>query len=90
MAYTRREFYTKNKDIQRYIDRLMFNKVTEIPPKIAQEISRNKTIRNIRELDRKNPYILIGADQRYRISIIKIRDPMKITKKGDKYLFSFE
>lgn len=88
MSYIRREFYTKDKEIQKYLDRLITKSVVAIPPKIAQDIGRHKTIRNIRELDRKNPYILIGADQKYHISIVKIRDPVKITKKGDRYIFS--
>jgi hypothetical protein len=89
MAYPRREFYTKDKEIQKYIDRLMVKSVVEMPPKMAQDIGRNKTIRNIRDMDRKNPYILIGADQKYHISIMKMREPLKITKIGDKYVFSF-
>jgi hypothetical protein len=39
-------------------------------------------------MDRINPYILIGADQKYHVSIIKIREPVRIVKKGDRYVFS--
>jgi hypothetical protein len=88
MAYTRREYYTKDKEIQKYIDRLMVKSVVEMPPRIAMDIGRNKTIRTIRDMDRKNPYILIGADQKYHISIMKTREPLKIVKIGDKYIFS--
>ena len=88
MSFIRREFYTKDKEIQQYLDRLMNHGVTETPPKIAQTISRNNTIRKIRDIDRKNPLILIGADQKYHVSIIRIRQPVKITKKGDRYYFS--
>jgi hypothetical protein len=70
------------------MDRLMNKQVVELPPKIAQDISRHKTIRGIRDLDRINPYILIGEDRKYRTSIMKIREPVKIIKKGDKYIFS--
>jgi len=87
MAYTRREFYTKDVEIQKYIDRLMVKSVVVLPPRVAMDIGRNKTIRNIRDLDRQNPYILIGADQKYHISIMKTREPLKIVKKGDKYVF---
>ena len=88
MGFIRREFYTKDKELQRYMDRLMNKQVVELPPKIAQDISRHKTIRGIRDLDRTNPYILIGEDRKYRTSIMKIREPVKIIKKGDKYIFS--
>lgn len=88
MAYTRREFYTKDVEIQKYIDRLMVKSVVAMPPRVAMDIGRNKTIRSIRDLDRSNPYILIGADQKYHISIMKTREPLKIVKVGDKYIFS--
>jgi hypothetical protein len=88
MSFVRREIYTKDKEIQRYLDKLIKDSVVETPPKIAQEISRNNTIRKIRDLDRINPYILIGADQKYHVSIIKIREPVSIVKKGDRYIFS--
>lgn len=88
MAYIRREFYTTNKDIQRYFDTLMKDLVVELPPRLAMDIGRHKTIRKIRELDRRHPYIIIGHDRRCNISMIKIRAPVKIDKKGDKYIFS--
>ena len=88
MTYYRKEFYTKNTEIQKYIDSLMKNRFVEMPPSIAQELGRHKTIRNIRDMDRKNPYILIGADQKYHVSIMRIRDPVKIIKIGEKYVFS--
>lgn len=88
MSYQRRELYTKDKELQRYIDRLMMDSYVDIPPRFAQDFGRNKTIRKIRELDRKNPYILIGHDRKYNISMMKIRKPLKIVKVGDKYLFS--
>lgn len=89
MAYTRREFYTKDKEIQKYIDRLMVKSVVAMPPKMAQDLGRNKTIQTIRDMDRRNPYILICRDQKYHISVMKTREPLKIVKVGDKYVFSF-
>lgn len=88
MAYIKREFYTKDLEIQKYVDSLMKNRFVSLPPKRAQDIGRNKTIRNIRNIDRKNPYILIGLDREHKKSIITIRDPVKIVKVGDKYVFS--
>lgn len=66
----------------------MAKSVVELPPRIAMDIGRNKTIRRIRDLDRTNPYILIANDRKYGISMIKVREPMKIIKKGDRYVFS--
>ena len=88
MSYSR-EFYTKDKDIQKIIDRLMVNNTVVTTPRMAQDIGRNKTIRYIREIDRQNPLILIGADQKFHKSIISIRDPIKIKKNGHRYFFSF-
>jgi len=90
MSYIRREIFTKDKEIQKYLDRLMAKGYVELPPKIAQDLGRSKTIRGIRELDRKDPYILIGSDQKYHISIMKLRLPARIVRKGDRYIFSLE
>ena len=87
MAYIRREFYTKDKEMQRYLDSLMTELSVTLPPRLAQDIGRHKTIQNIRNLDRNNPFILICRDQKYHKSVIKIRDPLKIKKNGDKYIF---
>ena len=88
MTYYRREFYTKDLEIQRYIDSLMKHRYVELPSRAALDIGRNKTIRNIRKMNNENPYILIGSDQKYHKSIMRIREPVKITKIGDKYFFS--
>lgn len=87
MSFIRREFYTKDKEIQRYMDKLMDKSIVDLPPRLAMDIGRNKTIRSIRELDRENPLILIGLDRRCNISMIKLREPLKIRKVGDKYIF---
>jgi len=88
MSFIKREFYSKDKDIQRYFDILMIKSIVSLPPRIAMDVGRNKTIKHIRELDRNNPLILIGHDRKYNISMIKIREPLRIIKKGDKYVFS--
>lgn len=87
MSFIRREFYTKDKDIQRYFDILMVKSVVDLPPRAAMDIGRNKTIRNIRELDRSNPLILIGHDRKADVSMIKLNGNIKIRKVGDRYIF---
>ena len=88
MSFIRREIFTKDKEIQRYLDTLIKDSVVEVPPKISFEISRYKTIQKIRNIDRKNPHILIGRDEKANMSIIKIRKPLIIKKYGDnKYYF---
>jgi hypothetical protein len=88
MSFVRREIYTKDKEIQRYLDKLIKDSVVETPPRIAMDIGRNKTIRRIRDLDHQNPLIIIANDRKYGISLIKIRKPVTIIKNGDKYVFS--
>jgi hypothetical protein len=88
MAYTRRELYTTNKETQLYLDRLMKDLVVELPPRLAMDIGRHKTIQNIRNLDRKNPYILIGRDDKYHVSIIKLRATVRVKREGNRYIFS--
>lgn len=87
MSFIRREIYTKDKEIQKYLDRLMTNLSVEVPPSISFEISRYKTIQKLRRMDRNNPPILIGRDERANTSIIMIRKPLTIKKDGDKYYF---
>ena len=82
-------FYTRNKDLQRYIDCLMKDYYVEMPPRYAQELSRHKTIRAIRNMDYRNPSLIIANDTKLQRSIIKIKKPLKIIKNGDKYVFSF-
>jgi len=81
--------YIKDKNLQRYFDRLMYENFTSMPPNIAKMMGRNPTIKRIRNLDKTNPYILIGYDDKYRVSMLRMRKPLKITKNGDKYVFSF-
>ena len=83
------EFYTRNKDLQRYIDCLMKDYYVEMPPRYAQELSRHKTIRYIRSMDYRNPSLIIANDTKLRRSIIKIKKPLIIKKDGNKYFFSF-
>lgn len=87
MSYIRREIFTKDKELQKYLDRLMTHLSVEVPPCISFELSRHKTIQKLRGLDRNNPPILIGRDERAKTSIIMIRKPLTIKKEGDKYYF---
>jgi len=89
MSFNSREFYTRNKDLQRYIDCLMKDYYVEMPPRYAQELSRHKTIRYIRSMDYKNPSLIIANDTKLHRSIIKIKKPLVIKKNGNKYSFSF-
>jgi len=89
MSYIRREFYTNNKELQNCFDKLMKDMIVTMPPLMAQELSRHKTIQNIRNLDRKNPYILICRDQKYHISVVKIRPPLHISRRENKFIFDF-
>jgi hypothetical protein len=88
MSYKRGEFYTKDKDLQRYLDRLSVNRIVTLPPRVAMDIGRTKAIRWIRDVDKKDPLIIIGHDRKLDVSLIKIREPVKIVKKGNKYVFS--
>lgn len=81
MSLSGYEFYTKDPYLQKIMDRLVKDFYAEVPPRVAKEISRHKVIRN----NRSN--IRIAEDTRARISIIRIKEPLKITKIGDKYFF---
>jgi hypothetical protein len=81
MSLKPKMFYTKDIDIQRIMDTLMKNRVTELSPKLAQDIGRNKTTREYRD------FMIIAGDQAYHKSVIMIKEPMKIKKVGDRYEF---
>jgi hypothetical protein len=87
MSFVRREIYTKDKEIQRYLDKLITDLSVEVPPHISFELSRYKTIQKLRNIDRKNPPILIGRDDRASMSIIMIRKPLTLKKDGNRYYF---
>jgi len=87
MSYIRREIFTKDKEIQKYLDRLMAKGYVELPPTMSFEISRFKTIQKLRNINRKDPPILIAKDERAKTSIIKTRYTLTIKKIGDKYYF---
>ena len=87
MSFIRREIFTKDKEIQKYLDKLLIEPAIEVPPNISFELSRYKTIQKLRNIDRQNPHILIGRDEKANLSIIKIRKPLTIKKIGDKYYF---
>ena len=88
MPFVRREIFTKDVELQRILDDLMKYRVVVVPPLKAQELSRHKTIIKIRELDRENPHVWIGADQKFHRSIVNIDARVKIVKVGDRYVFS--
>ena len=90
MSFIRREIYTKDKELQRYLDTLISKSVVSLPPRFAMDIGRNKTVRRIREIDQKDPYIIIANDRKYGISMVKIRDPVRLIKQGNRYIFSLE
>jgi len=85
MSLSGHEFYTKNKDLQRYIDILTKDFYVELPTNLAQEFSRHKIVQKARELDR----ITIAEDHRYKRSSIKVKDNLCIKKDGNKYFFEF-
>lgn len=87
MSFIRRELFTKDKEIQRYLDTLVSENVVVVPTNISFELSRYKTIQKIRDIDRKNPPLLIGRDDKANMSIIRIKKPLTIKKIGDKYYF---
>ena len=88
MPFIHREIYTKNKEFQRYLDDLVKHSIVEMPPRMAQDFGRLKTIRNIRSLHREEPLIIIGLDRKLNKSIIRVNQQVKIHKEGDKYVFS--
>lgn len=75
--------YTKDKELQRILDNLSKNSHAEMKTSTARGLGHNKTIKKFRN------NIRIAEDQKYRISIITIKEPLKIRKDGDKYFFHF-
>ena len=86
MSY-RRELFIKDPRLQRYFDELMLKKVVEMPTKISHEVSRYKTIQRLRDIDRKDPILLISRDDKTHISIMKMRRTLTLKKDGNKYYF---
>jgi len=81
MTLSGRELYTKDKELQRYLDSIIKQGFAEIPPAIAKELGSQRIIRDNRE------NIRIAEDQKFRVSIIAIKSPLKIRKDGDRYFF---
>lgn len=81
MSLSGREIYTKNKDLQRLLDQLAKDFYGETQPRIAKEFGRCRIVRD----NRKN--IRIAEDQKFRVSMVKLKDPLRIKKVGDKYFF---
>ena len=88
MPYTQNYFYTKDKQMQKYLDDLMKDMKVRVPTRVSQDLGRTKAVRSIREMNRKDPFILMAEDTKCRISIIELRAPLKIKKDGNKYIFS--
>lgn len=88
MAFVRREIYTKNTDLQRYLDHLVNHSFVAVPPSMALEIGRMKSVRDIRNRNANDPLILIGHDRKANVSMIQLCEPVKIKKIGDRYVFS--
>lgn len=86
MTYIRRELRTNDKEMQRYLDQLMKNLVVELPPRLAMDLGRHKTIRNIRNINRSDPAIIIGLDRRVGKSIVMLKKPI-LSKNGNRYIF---
>lgn len=87
MSLSGYEFYTKNKDMQRYLDILSKEKYVELPAKFAQEFGRNRAVRRYREKNMSKPYVVIAKDKTFNQSIIKIKEPLTIKKLGNRYKF---
>ena len=85
MSLNGREFYTRNKDLQRYIDILTKEYYVEVPTRYAQEFSRNRAVQRYRDLSSR--YITIAEDHKFKRSAIKIHKPLSIRKEGNKYIF---
>ena len=82
MSLSGREIYTKNKELQRLLDQLAKDFYGETHPETAKEFGRYRIVRD----NRKN--IMIGEDQKQRISMVKIKLPLRIKKIDDtKYFF---
>ena len=66
------------------MDRLSKDFYVEIKPNIATRLGNEKIFQENRE------HIRIAQDRKFNISIIKIKEPLKIIKNGDKYFFSLK
>lgn len=82
MSLSSRDIYTKNKDLQRLLDQLARDCYGETPTQVAKEFGRCRIVRD----NRKN--IRIAQDLKMHISIVKIKDPLKVKKIGD-FTYSF-
>ena len=85
MVLSGNEFYTRNLELQKYIDRLCKDFYVEMPPRYAQEFSRHRIVQKGRELNK----ITIAEDHKFKRSVIKIKEPLRIRKEGNRYLFEF-
>jgi hypothetical protein len=72
---------SKNNDVKRILDELMKHSYTEVSTSIARDFGKNKATKRVRN------NIRIAEDQKYRISIIKLKEPLKIKKDNIGYFF---
>ena len=72
-------FTTKNKDIEKLLDRLTKYPVAKVDPKLCQTLARHKKIRYLSDLD--NIYIKKG--------IVALPPQIHIERKGNHFLFKF-
>ena len=81
------EFYTKNKEMQRYMDILSKDAYVELPSRFSQEFGRHQSVQRFRDPTKSNPLITISKDYKFNQSAIKIKKPLVMKKDGNKYKF---
>ena len=79
-------FIPKNKDVEKYFDRLTKYPVIRIDPRIAQTIGRYKDIKFLR----KENKIFFALDRPKRKSIMGISEDVNITKKNGRFIFKYK
>ena len=87
MSLSGREIYTKNKDMQRYLDILCKEQYVEMPSRLAQEFGRNRAVQRYRLVNSDIPRITIAKDHKFNISAVKIKEPLFFKKEGKTYRF---
>jgi hypothetical protein len=76
-------FHPSNPEIEKIFNRLLQYPGVSVEHKLAQDISRNKTIRLLR---RKN-HLFIGRDYNKHKTIIFFPPNVKVKKNGDNFFF---
>jgi len=70
-------FKPKNRVMLTYFERLYRDSHVELPPSVARQLGRTSLFRENRG------HILIAEDVKTRISIIKIRDPLRLKRNSN-------